>query len=490
MSHPNASHRIRSCDSSVSCKSPASLSTRRTASPSGVTISALTTDGCVRPRHCAGRAIGRPAGRPSRRSPRRRRRRCATTSSPCLAWRSLRCSSPASIGRTSTCAWSGSMTTTPRTICCRGWWADAGRSSMRRHGRLSKQWRRFFRALACKPPRITRALKTRSARECRTRLPSARFRWCVRPMRSGWASTARTSTRSSTTRFRARWRRTIRRSDAPVGTDVAQRRRSCGTTETWRTREFLIDGARRDRPGHRAVALDLEEVARRKELEHRKLRRMIDYADSSACLRATILRYFGDPAVRERCDWCGNCQPGAIDPYEHELVRKILSGIARAGERYGRHRIVAMLTGHTDDLPPALARLSTTGLIRHETPDALHRWIDASIAAGLVVVSKDQDPNAESHGSGPGRHARASAESADPAALAIAPFFSVATLSRRPSALVASVSQWRVPRQPPSILRTGPRPHVESRRMRRLITILSSLFSPAERACSGCPQYP
>ena len=156
------------------------------------------------------------------------------------------------------------------------------------------------------------------------------------------------------------------------------------------TREFLIDGARRDRPGHRAVALDLEEVARRKELEHRKLRRMIDYAESSACLRATILRYFGDPAVRERCDSCGNCQPGAIDPYERELVRKILSGIARAGERYGRHRIVAMLTGHTDDLPPALARLSTTGLIRHETPDALRRWIDASIAAGLVVVSNDQ----------------------------------------------------------------------------------------------------
>ena len=76
--------------------------------------------------------------------------------------------------------------------------------------------------------------------------------------------------------------------------------------------------------------------------------------------------------------------------YERELVRKILSGIARAGERYGRHRIVAMLTGDTGDLPPALTRLSTTGLLRHETPDALHGWIDASISAGLVVVSNDQ----------------------------------------------------------------------------------------------------
>jgi ATP-dependent DNA helicase RecQ len=154
------------------------------------------------------------------------------------------------------------------------------------------------------------------------------------------------------------------------------------------TRQFLIDNPRRDKPGHKA-ALDPEEAARRKELEHVKLRRMIDYADSSACLRATILQYFGDPAVRERCESCGNCRPGAIDAYERELVRKILSGIARAGERYGRHRVVAMLIGETGDLPPALTKLSTTGLLRHEPAESVRGWLQASIAAGLVNVSKD-----------------------------------------------------------------------------------------------------
>jgi len=155
------------------------------------------------------------------------------------------------------------------------------------------------------------------------------------------------------------------------------------------TREYLIDSPRRDKREHRADARD-PEVLRRKELEHRKLKRMIGYADTSACLRATILQYFGDAAACERCDACGNCRPGAIDAYEHQLVRKILSGIARAGERYGRHRIVAMLLGETGDLPPALTRLSTTGVLRHETSDAVREWIDASIAAGLVDVSKDQ----------------------------------------------------------------------------------------------------
>ncbi len=157
------------------------------------------------------------------------------------------------------------------------------------------------------------------------------------------------------------------------------------------TREFLIDSPKRDNSGHRRGApIDPEEAARRKALEHAKLRRMVDYADTPACLRATILRYFGDPDVREPCGACGNCQPGALDAYERQLVRKILAGIARAGERFGRRRIVDMLLGDNRDLPPALTQLSTCGLLKHETPDALHAWIDAGVAAGLIVVSRDQ----------------------------------------------------------------------------------------------------
>ena len=74
------------------------------------------------------------------------------------------------------------------------------------------------------------------------------------------------------------------------------------------TRQFLIDSPRRPKPG-RVPALDPEESARRKELEHRKLERMIEYAGTDRCLRAAILRYFGDAAARERCESCGNCKP-------------------------------------------------------------------------------------------------------------------------------------------------------------------------------------
>jgi len=72
------------------------------------------------------------------------------------------------------------------------------------------------------------------------------------------------------------------------------------------------------------------------------------------------------------------------------VVRKLLSGVARANERYGRRKILAMLVGDTRELPPALAGLSTTGLLRYEHMAMLERWIDAAVDAGLIAVSADK----------------------------------------------------------------------------------------------------
>ena len=160
-----------------------------------------------------------------------------------------------------------------------------------------------------------------------------------------------------------------------------------------KTREFLIDlpPSREDVGSRSAAAQDPDELARRKTLERKKLRRMVAYADTPRCLRATILRYFGDPAAHEPCGACGNCgRLAPLDAGSRLLVRKILAGIARAGERYGRRKVAAMLTGHLEDLPAPLTQLSTTGLLREEPPRAIEQWIDAACAAGLVRVSADQ----------------------------------------------------------------------------------------------------
>jgi len=158
-----------------------------------------------------------------------------------------------------------------------------------------------------------------------------------------------------------------------------------------RTREFLIDRGREEQADRQGVPVDPADIARRKDLEHRKLRRMVAYADSTGCLRATILRYFGDPAAREPCGACGNCdRRTTLGAADLDLVKTILSGIAGAGERYGRRKIVAMLAGHVEDLPDSLARLSASGTLREERPRTIEHWIDAACGAGLIRVSDDQ----------------------------------------------------------------------------------------------------
>jgi hypothetical protein len=49
-----------------------------------------------------------------------------------------------------------------------------------------------------------------------------------------------------------------------------------------------------------------------------------------------------------------------------------------------------MLRGDIPNLPQPLTMLSTTGSLSHETAEAIAVWIDAAIAAGLIVTSKDQ----------------------------------------------------------------------------------------------------
>lgn len=149
-----------------------------------------------------------------------------------------------------------------------------------------------------------------------------------------------------------------------------------------RTREFLIDQT--DESGKS------EHRERRHELDRSKLSRMIGYADSTGCYRATILGYFGESDVARECGFCGNCERRRELSDEDLLrLRKILSGVARGGGRWGKRRIVAMLTGDLDGLPDALAGLSTTGILAAEGARVVADWIDAAQGGGLLAASPD-----------------------------------------------------------------------------------------------------
>jgi ATP-dependent DNA helicase RecQ len=104
----------------------------------------------------------------------------------------------------------------------------------------------------------------------------------------------------------------------------------------------------------------------------------------------TILGYFGDPDAAADCQSCGNClRRTPLTDDQLLFVRKVLSGVARGGERWGRRRIAARLVGQTDDLPDTLVALSTTGLLKEHEPKLVEKWIDALVGAGALRSSSD-----------------------------------------------------------------------------------------------------
>ena len=156
-----------------------------------------------------------------------------------------------------------------------------------------------------------------------------------------------------------------------------------------RTREFFIekDDADENPRRRRASAEDRE---KKRELDRKKLARMIAYADSSGCHRARLLSYFGEREVRPACGFCGNCaRRRGLSEDELLTLRKVLSGVARSGERWGKRKIAAMLHGDCDDLPESLARLSTAGILSQVNLKKISDWIEAALGGGLLWASDD-----------------------------------------------------------------------------------------------------
>jgi ATP-dependent DNA helicase RecQ len=84
--------------------------------------------------------------------------------------------------------------------------------------------------------------------------------------------------------------------------------------ERLQDRQFLVverpDGVPRlTDPGATLSRFDIDWAAidRRRTAELAKLAAMQSYAYARGCRRAFVLRYFGDPAARARCDGCDNC---------------------------------------------------------------------------------------------------------------------------------------------------------------------------------------
>jgi ATP-dependent DNA helicase RecQ len=125
------------------------------------------------------------------------------------------------------------------------------------------------------------------------------------------------------------------------------------------------------------------------------MRDMERYAARVGCRHRYIVSYFGQQYEREQCDACDYCLgelEAVVEPVV--LARKILSCVARVGQRYGAGHVTNVLRGAQNDQvnQRGHATLSTFGLLRDCSIDEVRGYIDQLLAYGLLQQVDDEYP--------------------------------------------------------------------------------------------------
>lgn len=136
--------------------------------------------------------------------------------------------------------------------------------------------------------------------------------------------------------------------------------------------------------------LTIEENEQIRERDFERLKYMTFYSTTNDCLRGFILRYFGGEK-KAYCGKCSNCLS------VHKLVdvtidaQKIMSCIARTGQRYGKPVICDVLKGSKSEkiLKAELDNQSTYGIMKEVTARHIFGTID--FLAEKEYISSDNE---------------------------------------------------------------------------------------------------
>ena len=128
----------------------------------------------------------------------------------------------------------------------------------------------------------------------------------------------------------------------------------------------------------------------------RKLLRDIErYAASVGCRHRHLVSYFGDTYARTDCSACDYCLDEletVADPVV--VARKVLSCVARVGQRFGIAHVASVLCGSDTDQVTSRRHheLTTFGLLRDAPSPEVRGYIEQLIAHGYLRQTDDAFP--------------------------------------------------------------------------------------------------
>jgi len=128
----------------------------------------------------------------------------------------------------------------------------------------------------------------------------------------------------------------------------------------------------------------------------RKLLRDIErYAASVGCRHRHLVGYFGDQYERDDCGACDFCL-GELETVSDpvDIARKVLSCVARVGQRFGAAHVANVLCGSENEQVTTRRHheLSTFGLLKDASVPEVRAYIEQLVAHGLLRQTDDQFP--------------------------------------------------------------------------------------------------
>ena len=123
------------------------------------------------------------------------------------------------------------------------------------------------------------------------------------------------------------------------------------------------------------------------------LRHMERYAGSVGCRHRHLSEYFGDRDHQGACAACDFCLD-ELEPVQDPvpLARKILSCVARVGQRFGATHVANVLRGHPSEqvLTRGHQDLSTFGLLQQASAAEVRGYIEQLLGVGLLQQPDDE----------------------------------------------------------------------------------------------------
>ena len=139
--------------------------------------------------------------------------------------------------------------------------------------------------------------------------------------------------------------------------------------------------------------LSPEDAAKLREQARARLIAMQGYCRTDGCLRAYILRYFGEKTAG-KCDRCGNCARPAVQIDVTPVALNIVKCVSECGQRFGASVVAAVLAGSREErlLQYRLDRLNSYGALSQYERASISQLIDRMVEKGFLKRVGDEYP--------------------------------------------------------------------------------------------------